>query len=79
MKLYKSPKGDVWAYESDGSQDNLIPSNFVALTKEEIMAREAKFAADAQAAKNAKASALAKLTALGLTADEITALLGNAQ
>jgi len=34
--------------------------------------------ADAQAAKDTKASALAKLAALGLTADEVKALLGAA-
>jgi hypothetical protein len=35
MKLYKSPINAIWAYESDGSQDNLIPNNFVAITEEE--------------------------------------------
>ena len=76
MKLYKSPTGEVYGYEQDGSQDHLIPSNFVALTQAEIDARNAKFAAEEQAAKDAKASALAKLTALGLTENEIKALVG---
>jgi hypothetical protein len=35
MKLYKTPTGDVYAYEEDGSQDYLIPDNFVAITNEE--------------------------------------------
>ena len=35
MKLYKSPNGDIYAYELDGSQDYLIPSDFVAITDEE--------------------------------------------
>jgi len=76
MKLYKSTTGEIYAYELDGSQDHLIPSDFVQLTQTEIDARNAKFAEDALAAKNAKASALAKLTALGLTADEVKALIG---
>ena len=47
------------------------------LTAEEIAQREADAAAAAAAAKAAaKASALAKLEALGLTADEASALLG---
>lgn len=35
MKLFKSPTNDVWAYEEDGSQDHLIPFDFVQITKEE--------------------------------------------
>ena len=76
MKLYKSPIGEVFAYELDGSQDYLIPDNFVALTQAEIDAREAKFEADAKAIQDERASALAKLTALGLTQAEVTALIG---
>jgi hypothetical protein len=76
MKLYKSPTGEVFAYELDGSQDNLIPNDFVVMTQEEIDAREAKFEADEQVARNARASALAKLAALGLTQDEVKALVG---
>jgi hypothetical protein len=37
---------------------------------------QATVAAKEQAAKDAKISALAKLTALGLTQDEVTALIG---
>ena len=84
MKLYKSPTGEIWAYELDGSQDHLIPNDFVALTQEEIDARKIKLAEqqaqaedDAQAVIDAKQSALAKLSALGLTADEVKALVGQ--
>ena len=35
MKLYKSPTNEVWAYEPDGSQDNLIPEDFIAITEQE--------------------------------------------
>jgi hypothetical protein len=83
MKLYKSPTGEIYAYEADGSQDHLISEDFVALTKEEIIAREnafAKLKAEAEIkeaqAIAAKDSALAKLAALGLTQDEVKALIG---
>lgn len=38
MKHYKSPTNEVWAYELDGSQDHLIPENFIAITDEEANA-----------------------------------------
>ena len=83
MKLYKSPNNEIYAYELDGSQDHLIPSNFVALTQSEIDAKNAQFEqekanvlAQIEAQATAKASALAKLTALGLTVDEVKALVG---
>jgi hypothetical protein len=83
MKLYKSPNNEIYAYEENGSQDHLIPSDFIALTQSEIDARNTELAASTQAElekqqalENAKASALAKLTALGLTQDEVKALLG---
>jgi hypothetical protein len=81
MKLYKSPSNDIYAYELDGSQDHLIPNNFIALTQTEIEAREALFVeekakaqAKKQAALDAKQSALNKLMALGLTEAEALAL-----
>ena len=33
MKHYKDTNGDLFAYEEDGSQDHLIPANYVAITK----------------------------------------------
>lgn len=83
MKYYKSPTNEIFAYELDGSQDHLIPANFIQLTQEEIDAREKQFYEQKvelekklQEQKAAKESALAKLTALGLTQDEIKALVG---
>ena len=35
MKLYKSPTNEIFAYEGDGSQDHLIPEDFVSVTQEE--------------------------------------------
>jgi hypothetical protein len=38
MKLYKSQSNEVFAYEEDGTQDYLIPSDYVAITEEEAQA-----------------------------------------
>ena len=35
MKHYKDSSNQLYAYESDGSQDHLIPDNYVAITDEE--------------------------------------------
>lgn len=58
--------GDV-AYDANGNE---VAYDLAAVT--------AQAEADAQAAIDTKASALAKLAALGLTADEVKALLGVA-
>jgi hypothetical protein len=66
-KLYPSvvrTVGDI-AYDADGNE--------VAYDLEEVTAQAE---ADAQAAIDTKASALAKLAALGLTQDEVKALVG---
>jgi hypothetical protein len=36
MKHYLSPDNKIWAYELDGSQDQLIPNNFTAITDEQV-------------------------------------------
>jgi hypothetical protein len=58
-------RGDV-AYDVDGNE---VAYDLAAVT--------AQAEADAQAAKDVKASALAKLAALGLTQDEVKALVGG--
>jgi hypothetical protein len=66
-KLYPSvirTLGDV-AYDADGNE---VAYNLAAVT--------AQAEADAQAAIDIRASALAKLAALGLTQDEVKALIG---
>tara|TARA_Y100000593_G_scaffold11930_1_gene21727 strand:- start:22 stop:291 length:270 start_codon:yes stop_codon:yes gene_type:complete len=35
MKHYKDSSNNIYAYESDGSQDHLIPDNYIAITDEE--------------------------------------------
>jgi len=36
MKHYISPKGELFAFELDGSQDHLIPDAFVLATDEQV-------------------------------------------
>jgi hypothetical protein len=38
MKHYLSPTGQLFAYESDGSQDELIPADFVPATDAQVHA-----------------------------------------
>jgi hypothetical protein len=38
MKHYISPTGELYAYELDGSQDDLIPADFVFATDEQVQA-----------------------------------------
>jgi hypothetical protein len=35
MKYYKTLENEIYAYESDGSQDHLIVNTYIAITKEE--------------------------------------------
>jgi hypothetical protein len=35
MKYYKTLTNELYAYESDGSQDHLIVNDYIAITKEE--------------------------------------------
>ena len=35
MKHYKSPNNEIFAYEADGSQDHIIPKDYVAVTDAE--------------------------------------------
>ena len=67
IKLYPQVtviRGDT-AYDADGNE---VAYDLQAVT--------AQAQADAQAVIDTKASALAKLAALGLTQDEVTALIG---
>lgn len=36
MKYYKKPNGDVYAFESDGSQDSLITKDLVQMKDDEV-------------------------------------------
>lgn len=50
MKHYRAPNGEVYAYESDGSQDHLIPQGFVSMTDAEVEAHRASVQAAIDAA-----------------------------
>lgn len=81
MKLFKTQDNQIFAYELDGSQDHLIGDKTLITQEEADVLIENKrnsfvVPSELQAAKDAKASAIAKLTALGLTEDEVKALLG---
>jgi hypothetical protein len=64
-------RGDV-AY----TQDEQVVQYDLAAAQAKLVELQAAEAQAEQAAKDAKASALAKLAKLGLTADEVTALIG---
>jgi hypothetical protein len=72
MKTYKDLNNNLWAYEEDGSQDHIIPANFILITDEEaetIRASQApKYVSPPQPTKE---QLLAELTALS---DKIKAL-----
>jgi len=44
MKIYKDQNNNLWAYEKDGSQDHLIPVDFVQITAEEAEALRSVYA-----------------------------------
>jgi len=76
FKLYPTVTntiGDV-AYDAQGNE---VVYNLSSL-KAKVAQDEADKTAQEEAQATAKASALAKLAALGLTADEVKALLGAA-
>jgi len=61
----------------DAFDSNGAPVQYdLAAAQAKLVELQAAEAQAEQAAKDAKASALAKLTALGLTADEVKALIG---
>ena len=35
MKHYRSPNNEIFAYEADGSQDHVIPKDYIAITDAE--------------------------------------------
>jgi hypothetical protein len=50
MKTYKDLNDNLWAYEEDGSQDYLIPDEFILITQEEANAITAVKQAEWEAA-----------------------------
>lgn len=72
--------GSEWSLNGDSYDGLTWLSNTPKPTQDELDAlwesTQAAIATKEQAAKDAKASALAKLAALGLTQDEVKALVG---
>jgi hypothetical protein len=68
MKTYKDLNNELWAYPLDGSQDHLIPSNFILLTEEEANAiraeKLAEYNAKHQIVKPTKEQLLSELQLL---------------
>lgn len=40
MKYFLSPDGSLYAYESDGSQDGFIHTDFILATDDQVQARQ---------------------------------------
>jgi hypothetical protein len=75
MKLFKNSNNDVFAYEIDGSQDHLIEDK-ISITQEEadvLIAQKQSLFPTPQPLTPTE-----KLASLGLTVDELKALLGAA-
>lgn len=68
MKTYKNTNNELWAYNEDGSQDHLIPVNFIRVTEEEANSiraqKQAEYEAANPAPKPTKEQLLAELQAL---------------
>jgi len=73
MKLFKDNQNNVFAYEIDGSQDHLIADK-IAITQEEADALIAE--KQASIPVPTPLTPAEKLASVGLTVDELKALLG---
>ena len=74
MKLFKDSENTVFAYELDGSQDHLIGDK-TPITQEEADAIiQAK---QASAPQSSSLTPAEKLASVGLTIDDLKALLGG--
>lgn len=68
MKLFKDNQNNVFAYELDGSQDHLIGDKTPITQEEADVLNQAKQPAPLTPAE--------KLASIGLTVDELKALIG---
>lgn len=77
MKYFKKNDGSVWAFEVDGSQDELITAEFTVMTKEEIehhLYPELFFSEEEKAARISATNLILGQTAYDVVSKEITAL-----
>jgi len=71
MKHYLSTDNKVFAYEADGSQDHLIPSDYTPITNDEVQTRNQQIQ---QAAFNALTYAEKRKTDYPAIGDQLDAL-----
>ena len=71
MKHYLSPDNKVFAYEADGSQDHLIPSDYTPITNDEVQTRNQQIQ---QAAFNSLTYAEKRKTDYPAIGDQLDAL-----
>jgi hypothetical protein len=68
MKTYKDTNDNLWAYEEDGSQDHLIPADFILITENEANViraeKQAKYESENPIVEPTKNELLAELQAL---------------
>src|ERR1700741_1149481 len=57
MKTYQKPDGSLWAFEEDGSQDDLITDDMVLLTAKQVAALQNPTAAQQWSAYQQSAQA----------------------
>lgn len=74
MKIYKDTFNKLWGYELDGSQDHLIPDNFIQITDEEAQNIRAEQIANQPVP--VPLTPAEKLANAGLSIDELKELLG---
>ncbi len=77
MKHYLSPDNQIFAYDLDGSQDHLIPEDYILLSEEnaiELIKNKQEEYISSQLISNV--SPMEKLKRSGLTPEEIKELLG---
>jgi hypothetical protein len=79
MKTYKDINNGLWAYEIDGSQDYLIPADFILITEEEANLIRAEKQAAYEAENSTpvlspltKEELLAELQALSIKIEALT-------
>jgi len=72
VTIHGNDVNSLTCLDQNGAEVTIVPATVEA----ELVTLQANYANEQQAQANAKASALAKLTALGLTQDEVKAIVG---
>lgn len=80
MKYFQNENGDLFAYELDGSQDELIPKHYTSLTPEQHSSKVQEKQAALQAERDDEVAAqdpVAKLQSFLAANPDVAALLGQ--